>query len=77
MALRIVRNDNRFRLESQHFCSDWVSHTGENRKAMLVFLRLLRGKDGRPSFTHQQSSGFRKGTSREYNARREAIRVGI
>jgi len=54
MALTIVKDNNRFRIESQYFCTEWVSDTPENRKAMLVFLRLLLGEDGRPLFTHQQ-----------------------
>ena len=41
MALTIIKDDNRFRLESQYFRSDWISDTGANRKAMVVFLRLL------------------------------------
>jgi len=53
MALKIIRNDNRFRLESQYFCTDWLSDTPENRKAIVVFLRLLSNSDGKPLFTHQ------------------------
>jgi len=30
MVLKVVENDNQFRIESQHFCTDWVSDTDEN-----------------------------------------------
>jgi hypothetical protein len=36
MALRVVENDNLFRIESQYFSTGWVSDTPENRKAMEV-----------------------------------------
>lgn len=65
MALRIVKNDNQFRLESQHFCTSWVSDTPANRKAMIVFLRLLLGEDGRPLFTHQQLACIVESSNRQ------------
>ena len=40
MALRIVRNDNQFRVEGQGLSLDWLSDTRANRKAVIVFLRL-------------------------------------
>jgi transposase-like protein len=54
MALTIARDDNQFRVESQYFCTSWVSDSAENRKAMLVFLRLMVDGNGKPLFTHQQ-----------------------
>ena len=38
MVLRIVRNDNLFRLEGQDFCTSFIPDTPENRKGLLVFL---------------------------------------
>lgn len=69
----IVKNDNRFRLESQHCCTDWVSDTPENRKAMIVFLRLLVDSTGRRLFTHQQlaeivSSSNRQASSNHFES---------
>jgi len=71
VALKVVSNDNRFRIESQHFCSDWVSDTPQNRKAMVVFLRLLVDYNGKALFTHQQlakivESSNRQGSSHHF-----------
>jgi transposase-like protein len=65
MALTIVTDDNRFRIESQHFCTDWVSDTPANRKAMVVFLRLLVLEDGQPLFTHQQLACLVESSNRQ------------
>jgi hypothetical protein len=65
MALRIIRNDNLFRIESQQFCTSWVADTPENRKAMIVFLRLLVDSDGRKLFTHQQLAEIVESSNRQ------------
>ena len=41
MALRIMRNDTQFRVEGQGLSLDWLADTRANRKATIVFLRLL------------------------------------
>jgi hypothetical protein len=41
MALKIIRKHNRFRVEGQEISLDWLADTCANRKATLVFLRLL------------------------------------
>ena len=56
MALSFVRKDNRFRVEWQGGCVDWLPDTPSNRKAVLVFLRLLGDEDGNPVFTFQELS---------------------
>ena len=65
MALKIVRDDNQFRVESQYFCTDWLPDTSANRKAMLVFLRLLVGQDGRRMFTHEQLASIVESRNRQ------------
>ena len=56
MALSIVVNDNKFRVEGQGYFTDWLPDTPSNRKAMLVFLRLLRDETGKPVYTFQDLS---------------------
>ena len=56
MALSVVVEDNRFRVEGQGYFTDWLPDTPSNRKAVLVFLRLLRDENGKPVFTFQELS---------------------
>jgi len=65
MALTIVENDNLFRLQGQDFCTDWVLDTPSNRKAMLVFLRLLVDSNGKALFTHQQLAKIVESSNRQ------------
>ena len=41
MALSVVKEDNRFRVEWQVNSTDWLPETPSNRKVVLVFLRWL------------------------------------
>ena len=41
MALKMIRKHNRFRVEGQEISLDWLADTRANRKAALVFMRLL------------------------------------
>ena len=41
MALKMIRKHNRFRVEGREISLDWLADTRANRKAALVFLRLL------------------------------------
>jgi transposase-like protein len=54
MAVKIIRKHNRFRVEGQEISLDWLADTRANRKAAVVFLRLLSTHGGKPLFTHQQ-----------------------
>ena len=55
MTLKIIEEDNRFRVEWQeNFSIDWLPDTPSNRKAVLVFLRLLRNEKGKALFTFQE-----------------------
>ena len=54
MALRISRKDNEFQVEAQGLKTDWLPDTASNRKAMVVFLRLVINERNKPRFTYQQ-----------------------
>ena len=56
MTLSVVKEDNRFRTEWQGNSTDWLPDTPSNRKAMLVFLRLLLDEEGKQLFTFQELS---------------------
>jgi transposase-like protein len=60
MALTVVKGDNRFRVQWQvdsgEYSTDWLPDTPSNRKAMVVFLRLLRDEEGKQLFTFQELS---------------------
>ena len=56
MALKMIRKDNRFRVEGQEISLDWLADTRANRKAAVVFLRLLSTNRGKPLFTHNYTS---------------------
>lgn len=65
MALEIVLEGNRFRVKWQGNFTDWLPDTPSNRKAMLVFLRLLRNERGRRVFTFRELSVLFGGNSRQ------------
>jgi transposase-like protein len=69
MALRIERKDNRFRVEGQGLRLDWLADTRANRKAVVVFLRLLSGSDGQPLFPHQQLAKIVGSSNRQASSR--------
>ena len=66
MTLRVIEEDNRFRVEWQEdfsenpqgystlYSIDWLPDTPSNRKAVLVFLRMLRDESGKALFTFQE-----------------------
>jgi len=65
MALHIVVEDNKFRVEWQGYSTDWLPDTICNRKSILVFLRLLRDDMGKPVFTFLELSELFGGNSRQ------------
>jgi len=65
MALQIVVEDNRFRVEWQGYSIGWLPDTISNRKAILVFLRLLQDEKGKPAFTFRELSVLFGGNSRQ------------
>lgn len=56
MALSVVVKDSKFRVEGQGYFTDWLPDTPSNRKALVVFLRLLRDENGNAVFTFQELS---------------------
>jgi predicted DNA binding CopG/RHH family protein len=56
MTLSVEKEGSRFRVKWQGNSIDWLPDTTSNRKAALVFLRCLRGENGKPVFTHQERS---------------------
>jgi len=54
MALKILRNNTEFRIESQEFITEWLPDTRANRKVMLVSLRLLCDANGKALYTHEE-----------------------
>jgi len=68
MALIVEEEDNRFRMCWQEYSIGWLPDTISNRKAILVFLRLLQvfqnGKS-KPLFTFRELSVLFGGNSRQ------------
>ena len=70
MALFVKEENNRFRVEwqgnseaseeysTEEYSTDWLPDTPSNRKAILVFLRLLRDERGKRVFTFQELSAI-------------------
>ena len=58
MTLTVEKEDNRFRVEWQGYSMDWLPDTISNRKAILVFLRLLQDERGKRVFTFRELSVF-------------------
>ena len=56
MALSVVKEDNRFRVEWQGYSIDWLPDTSSNRKSILVFLRLLKNEKDGHLFSFQELS---------------------
>lgn len=69
MAFTIIRKDNRFRLETPDISLDWLADTRANRKAAVVFLRLLSDNRGYPLFTHKQLAQIVKSSNRQASSR--------
>jgi len=65
MALSVEKEDNRFRVEWQGNSLDWLPDTASNRKAMLVFLRLLCDGNGKRVFTFRELSVLFGGNNRQ------------
>jgi transposase-like protein len=65
MTLKVLREDNRFRVEWQGYSTDWLPDTMSNRKAILVFLRLLQDERDKPLFTFRELSVLFDGNNRQ------------
>ena len=65
MTLEISGEDNRFRLIWQGYSIGWLPDTPSNRKAILVFLRLLCDGNGKRVFKFRELSGLFGGNNRQ------------
>jgi hypothetical protein len=65
MTLKVLKEDNRFGVEWQGYSIVWLPDTISNRKAILVFLRLLCDESGKPVFTYGELSVLFGGNSRQ------------
>jgi len=52
--VKIVEDDNRFKIETQDFSTSWFIDTAANRKVSVVYLRSLRDEDEKALFTFQE-----------------------
>ncbi len=67
--MRVIRKENRFRVDGPEISLDWLSDTRANRKAAVVFLRLLSSKSGHPCFTHKQLAQVVGSSNRQASSR--------
>lgn len=65
MAITIEVNGNKFRVIGQEINTDWLEDTHENRKAVLIILRLLRDREGKPIFTLEELATIMGSTNRQ------------
>lgn len=54
MAIELIEEDNRFRLQTQEFSTAWLPNTPVNRQMAVVWLRYLVNEKGRRLFTLQE-----------------------
>lgn len=54
MAVRLIVKGSKFCVQTPGFCTDWLPDTPANRYTMVVWLRWLRDKRGKPLFTLQE-----------------------
>ena len=77
MAMKVVRNDTHFRIESQEFNTIWLPDTRANRKVMIVSLRLLCDENGNSIFTHQDLAAIVNSDKKQASSRHvELFRAG-
>ena len=65
MTLSVEREDNRFRVEWQGNSIDWLPDIPCSRKAILVFLRILKDEQGKRMFTFQELSALFESANRQ------------
>ena len=62
MALEIVRQDNKFRVQTQYFTTEFLPDTPANRKTMVVALRLMQNENSNKLFTFQKLARITRNT---------------
>lgn len=63
MTINIDRENNKFRVKTQQFNTEWIPDTLENRKTTVVFLRLMEDENGKKLFTLQELAQITQGIS--------------
>ena len=56
MMLQVETNGKQFRILMQEYDTDWMLGTSSNRKSMIILLRILRDKRGKPLYTYKELS---------------------
>jgi len=65
MALTLEVEGNRFRVQTQGFCTQWLPDTPNNRQMAVVWLRLLVDERGKRMFTLQELAAIVKSENRQ------------
>lgn len=63
MALNVIREDNKFKVVTQEFSTEFIPDTPANRKTMIVALRLMEDENGNKLFTFQELAQISQGTT--------------
>jgi len=61
----VERKDTQFRVVAQGFSTDWWKDTPANRKAVVVILRSLRDRLGKPLFSYDQLAQVSESPNRQ------------
>jgi transposase-like protein len=74
----VERKDRQFRVVAQGISTDWWRDTPANRKAVVVMLRSLRDRQGKPLFTYDQLAHVFESANRQaaQNYMQEFARCG-
>jgi len=54
--LKVIKDNNKIKIESNIINIDWISDTPTNRKVLIIFLRLLHKKKGEKYFSFKELS---------------------
>jgi len=65
MAIELIVEDNRFRIQTQEFSTAWLPDTPINRYSLIVWLRWLVDAKGKPLFTLQELAPIVGSTNRQ------------
>ncbi|MEW6606558.1 MAG: hypothetical protein AB1414_03755, partial [bacterium] len=68
-TVEIETSGDRFRIVGSEFSTVWLPDTFSNRKAMLIFLRLLQDKANNLLYTHQELSVIVDSKNRQASSR--------
>ena len=54
MAIIVESQDNKFRVRSEDFFTDWLPDTSANKRTLIVLLKQLKYPSGKSMFTFQE-----------------------